>query len=64
MYAIKSENLMLATGGVSAAEITSLVEIPTSAELSEIIKILVQLCIGIVTIIGILKKKPPTTFKN
>lgn len=61
MRPIKSENMFLGIGGVSAAELTSLVNIPTSADLSEIIKIVVQLAIGLVTIMGILKKKPPTT---
>ena len=64
MYAIKSENLLLATGGVTASEVTSLVDIPTSTDVSEIIKIVIQLAIGLVTIIGILKKKPPTTLNN
>lgn len=64
MTTISSEHLFLATGGVTAVEITSLVEIPTSAEISEIIKIIIQILIGIVTIMGIFKKSPPSSNTN
>lgn len=57
MQAPKLESMLFGVTGVSASELTSIVEIPSSTDVSEIIKIIVQIAIGIVTILGIFKKK-------
>lgn len=51
-----AEKLLLGTGGVVSSELTSQIEVPTSFEVSEIIKVIVQIVIGIATLIGIFKK--------
>ena len=52
--------LIVGTSGVTVAEVANHVEPPTSGDVSEIIKIIVQVVIGIATLIGLFKKNPKT----
>lgn len=51
--------LFLGLGGVGGVEVMNHVEIPTSSEAKDIVSIVIQLVIGVVTLIGLLKKKTP-----
>jgi len=51
--------LFLGLGGVGGVEVMNHVEIPTSTEAKDIVSIVIQLVIGVVTLLGLLKKKTP-----
>lgn len=51
--------LILGLGGVGGVEVMNHVEIPTSTEAKDIVSIVIQLVIGVVTLLGLLKKKTP-----
>ena len=57
MHTVK--NLVMGSAGMGSVELVQSVDIPTSGETSEIIKILIQLVIGVATLIGLFKKKTP-----
>lgn len=57
MQAVK--NFFLGGSGVAGVELASNIEVPTSSDVSEIIKIIVQLVIGVATLFGLFKKKTP-----
>ena len=49
--------LLIGSGGVSGVEIAQNIDIPTTTEAKDIVSIVIQLVIGVVTLIGLLKKK-------
>lgn len=51
------DTLAIGSTGVAAAEVVNTIDPPASGDASEIIKIVVQLLIGIATLIGLFKKK-------
>lgn len=51
--------LFLGLGGVGGVEVMNHVEIPTSTETKDIVSIVIQLVIGVITLLGLLKKKTP-----
>lgn len=53
------KNFFLGGSGVAGVELASSVQIPAAADTSEIIKIIIQLVIGVATLIGLFKKKTP-----
>lgn len=54
-------NIVLGVGGVGSIEVMNNVDIPTTAETKDIVSIIIQLAIGVVTLLGLLKKKTPKT---
>lgn len=52
---MKIINAIIGTAGIGAIQATDV--IPNTDDYTEIIKLLVQLAIGVITIIGLLKKK-------
>lgn len=52
------KNFFLGGSGVAGVELASNVQIPTSSDLSEIIKVVIQVVIGIATLFGLFRKKP------
>lgn len=52
-------NIVLGLGGVGSIELMKNVDLPTTAETKDIISIIIQLAIGVATLIGLLKKKTP-----
>ena len=52
-------NIVLGVGGVGSIEVIKNVDIPTTAETKDIVSIIIQLAIGVVTLLGLLKKKTP-----
>ena len=57
---MKIENLVIGTSGVAVSEVVATIEPPTSTDVGEIIKILVQIVIGVATLFGLFKKTPKT----
>lgn len=57
---MNGSNFIVGTSGVAVSEIASQVEIPTSGDTSEVIKIVVQIIIAVATLFGLFKKKPTT----
>lgn len=55
----KLYNIVLGIGGVGSIEVVKNVDLPTTAETKDIISIIIQLAIGVATLIGLLKKKTP-----
>lgn len=53
------KNLVLGLSGVGGVELATVIDIPTGPEASEIIKLLIQVVIGVATLIGLFKKKTP-----
>lgn len=53
------KNLVLGLSGVGGVELATVIDIPTGPETSEIIKLLIQVVIGVATLIGLFKKKTP-----
>lgn len=51
--------LMVGGAGVGSTELVNSIQIPSSGDTSEIIKIVVQLLIGVATLIGLFKKNTP-----
>jgi hypothetical protein len=51
-------NFIVGTSGVAISEVASQVELPTSGDTSEVIKIVVQIIIAVATLFGMFKKKP------
>jgi hypothetical protein len=51
------QKLMIGTFGTAGVEAAQHIEMPTSTETKDIVSIVVQIVIGICTIIGIFKKK-------
>lgn len=50
-------NFITGGAGIATSEIVSNVDVPASADTSEIVKVVVQLIIGIATLLGLVKKK-------
>lgn len=55
---MNGSNFIMGTSGVAASEIASQIDIPTSGDTSEVIKIVVQIIIAVATLFGLFKKKP------
>lgn len=53
----KTLSTVVGVSGLGIAEMASTVEIPTSANTSEIVKVVVQLIIGLVTLFGLFRPK-------
>lgn len=53
-------NVIIGGSGLGVSEVASNIEIPTSAETSEIIKVVVQVIIAVATLLGLFKRKPKT----
>jgi hypothetical protein len=53
------KNLIVGISGVGGVELASVIDIPTSTDASEIIKLIIQVVIGVATLIGLFKKKTP-----
>ena len=51
-------NITIGSTGLASAEVVNSIELPTSGETSEIIKVVVQVIIAVATLLGLLKKKP------
>ena len=49
--------LVTGLGGIGSLEVINAVQIPTSSDSSEIIKIVLQVVISLATLFGLLKKK-------
>lgn len=50
-------NIILGLVGAGSVEIANHIELPTTTETKDIISIIIQIAIGIVTLLGLLKKK-------
>jgi hypothetical protein len=50
-------NIILGIAGAGGVEIANHIELPTSTETKDIISIIIQIAIGVVTLLGLLKKK-------
>lgn len=57
------QKLMLGLMGSGGVEVASSVDIPTSTQVEGVVKIVIQLIIGLVTLIGLFKKKTTGTQK-
>lgn len=57
------QKLMLGLMGSNGVEIASSIDIPTSSQVEDVVKIVIQLIIGLVTLIGLIKKKTPSAPK-
>lgn len=57
------QKLMLGLMGSGGVEVASSVDIPTSTQVEGVVKIVIQLIIGLVTLIGLFKKKTPSGSK-
>lgn len=51
------EKIILGVSGTGGVEIANNIELPTSTEAKDIISIVIQLVIGVVTLLGLFKKK-------
>lgn len=56
---MRISSLFVGGSGVAVSEVASDIELPSSADASEIIKIIVQVVIAVATLIGLFKKKQP-----
>lgn len=54
------QQLMLGIIGSGGVEVASSIDIPTSSQVEGVVKIVIQLIIGLVTLIGLFKKKKPS----
>lgn len=54
------KNFFLGGSGVAGVELASTVQVPTSSDTSELIKIIIQLVIGVATLFGLFKKNAKT----
>lgn len=54
------QKLMLGLMGSGGVEVASSIDIPTSSQIEGVVKIVIQLIIGLVTLIGLFKKKTPS----
>lgn len=52
-------SLFVGGSGVAVSEVASDIQLPSSGDTSEIIKIIVQVVIAVATLIGLFKKKQP-----
>lgn len=50
-------NIILGITGAGGVEIANNIQLPTSTETKDIISIIIQIAIGVVTLLGLLKKK-------
>jgi hypothetical protein len=50
-------NIILGIAGAGGVEIANHIELPTSTETKDIISVIIQIAIGVVTLLGLLKKK-------
>lgn len=50
------EKILIGTTSVTGIELAQHVELPTSTEVKDIISIIIQLAIGLATLIGLFKK--------
>lgn len=57
---MNGSNFIVGTSGVAVSEIASQVDVPTSGDTSEVIKVIVQIIIAVATLFGLFKKKPKT----
>ena len=57
------QKLMLGLMGSGGVEVASSIDIPTSTQVEGVVKIVIQLIIGLVTLIGLFKKKTPSAPK-
>lgn len=51
-------NIILGIVGAGGVEVANHIELPTTTETKDIISIIIQIAIGVVTLLGLLKKKP------
>ena len=51
------QKLMLGIIGSGGVEVASSIDIPTSSQIEGVVKIVIQLIIGLVTLVGLFKKK-------
>ena len=51
------EKIILGISGGGGVELANNIELPTSTETKDIISIIIQIAIGIVTLVGLIKKK-------
>jgi hypothetical protein len=56
---MKVDQALIGTAGVALVEATQSISLPASIDTSEVIKIVIQLVIGVATLIGLFKKKIP-----
>ena len=56
---INLEKLLIGTSSVAGIEVVNHVEIPSSSDVKDLISVLIQIVIGIATLIGLFKKKKP-----
>jgi len=54
-------NLLIGGGGVTGIEMVQNVELPTSTETSEILKVLMQVIVTVAALLGLFKKKEVKT---
>lgn len=57
------DKLILGLVGSGGVEVASSIDIPSSSQIESIVKIVIQLIIGVVTLVGLIKKKKPNTIK-
>lgn len=51
------QKLMIGSFGTAGVEVAQHIEVPTTTEVKDLVSVVVQIVIGICTIIGIFKKK-------
>lgn len=49
--------LITGSAGVASSEVVGMVDIPTTTDTADVVKVVVQLIIGIATLLGLFKKK-------
>ncbi len=54
-------NIILGLSGATGIEVANQIEIPTSTEVKDIVSVVIQIIIGIVTLFGLIKKDKPKT---
>lgn len=57
------DKLILGLVGSGGVEVASSIDIPSSSQIESIVKIVIQLIIGVVTLVGLIKKKKPNSIK-
>lgn len=50
-------NVILGIVGAGGVEVANHIELPTSTETKDIVSIIIQIAIGVVTLLGLLKRK-------
>ncbi len=54
------EKIILGVSGTGGIELANNIDLPTRTETKDIISIVIQLVIGVVTLLGLFKKKRPS----